>query len=386
MKKRSIRDRLSRGRLLPAAAALALAVGARAATTDPAPGKKVALFVINRGGPELRSGLPAFKDAVAARTAGTGIEILTRDIVLDSAARLAGEASAEADLDTLLSRRSSVLRLARDMDADYLLAVSLLGLEREHRRVEAREIAFDNDLFRVRAAWRLLDGATGAALAGDVVEVKRVVQRNRFVEEETPDLLQGLLLEAGEKVGESVRKRFAAEKIRRPAEPARTVTFHVTAILAGVHFPRAEIDREGRVRILAEKGPVAPLAVPVELDGITIGTTGTNGPPLRAPAGIHRIRLSREDLVPFERMVYLHDGLTLDITMQLNEEGLRRWRENTRAYSELLRKTRLNDAEVEAVRGFAQKLRNSGYKVDVKVDTDEGVTVKNSQSIFKQDR
>ena len=161
------------------------------------------------------------------------------------------------------------------------------------------------------------------------------------------------------------------------------VQFQVLASLNGVTFPEAEVDAAGNVKIVDRQAAVEPLAVTVEIDGFAIGSTGTGA--LMAAPGLHRIRLVRDDLVAFERMINIHDGMKLDVALELNAAGLSRWREKTAVYSQLLKQTKLNDAQVEVLRGQAQMLRQSGYKVDLKMDTDEGITIKKNQSLMNQD-
>ena len=103
----------------------------------------------------------------------------------------------------------------------------------------------------------------------------------------------------------------------------------------------------------------------------------------------------RDDLVPYERTINIVDGMKMNIALDLNAAGLNRWREKTAVYNQLLQLTKLNDAQVDVLRGQAQMLRQSGYKIDIKsdaeyksdikVDTDEGIDVKNNQSLFNQD-
>ncbi len=172
-------------------------------------------------------------------------------------------------------------------------------------------------------------------------------------------------------------------KIREVTAKKGQVQFHVKASLNGVTFPEAQVDAAGNVKIVDRQAAVEPLAVTVEIDGFAIGSTGTGA--LMAAPGLHRIRMVRDDLVAFERMINIHDGMKLDVALDLNAGGLNRWREKTAVYSQLLQQTKLNDAQVEVLRGQAQMLRQSGYKVDIKMDTKEGITIKKNQSLMNQE-
>ena len=52
----------------------------------------------------------------------------------------------------------------------------------------------------------------------------------------------------------------------------------------------------------------------------------------------------------------------------MTDDGYKRWRDNTAFLQELKDKEKLTDAEAESIKGHAQMLRQSGFKVDVKED------------------
>ncbi len=162
------------------------------------------------------------------------------------------------------------------------------------------------------------------------------------------------------------------------------VGFSVVVTLNGVQFPEISIDATGQPKVSDNSFAVEAASVSVDIDGITVGTTGSISSKLRVSPGLHRIRLYREDLVPFERMVNITEGMKLNIAMELNERGRERWEHNTLLLQDLKKEAVLTDAEVEKVRGMAQALRQSGYKIDIKVDTDEGIEIENNQGMMQQ--
>ncbi len=348
------------------------------------PPKRAAVFVANRSDAVLNDQLPVFEDMMISHVTDLGFEVISREVVLSAVGDLESSASVNK-LDALLSEQTSALRLSQNLGADYLLFVTLIGLDKELRSVNAYGVKYDNYSFTLRASYRILDGNTGASLTAGLVEPTRVIQQTKHSNAtmQTTGLVRELLVKASLEMAANLGEKNSQGAIRTVDIAKEQVEFQIGISLSDVNFPQAEINTEGCVTIVANKATVEPLAVTVELDGFAVGTTGRGGlNNFKALPGLHRIRLMREDLVPFERMINIHEGMQLNISMQMNENGFRRWRENTEYLNRLIRQTKLTDAEVERVRGEAQQLRQSGYKVDIKVDTDEAMTIDNSKSLI----
>jgi hypothetical protein len=360
------------------------ACGSAADVTSPA-SKKVAIFVANRAKAELNDQMPVFEDMVTSQVTDLGFEVISREVVLGAVDDLLRQ-SGRNSLDAMLDDRTSSLRLAQNLGADYLLFVSFIGMDHEKRAVKAYGVSYDNYVYTLRGTYRILDGNTGGSLTSGMVEPTRSIQQTEHSETSAPGLIRELLAKASRDIASSLDTKHAGGQIKEVRAAREQVEFQIAASLNEVSFPKAEIDAEGNVKIITSQAVVEPLAVSVELDGFVIGTTAQGAlTKLKASPGLHRIRLAREDLVPFERMINVHEGLKLEIALQLNDAGLSRWKERIRVVNDLLQKTKLNDAEVERIRGEAQKLRQSGYNVDIQVKTDEGVTFERNQSLLNQD-
>jgi hypothetical protein len=353
--------------------------------TNQAPYKKVAIFVANRAEADLNEQMSIFEDMITSQVTDLGFEVISREVVVSATGDLLKRAR-KNDLDTLLDDQTSSLRLAQNLGADYLLFASFMGLDQENRSVNAYGVNYDNHTYTLRGSYRILDGNTGGSLTAGMVEPSRTIQQTKHSHTTTTGLIRELLAKASKEMASNLEQKNKQGRIREVDVAKDRVEFQIGISLSDVNFPQAEIDRDGNVKITANQATVEPLAVTVELDGFSIGTTGRDYlNAFKAAPGLHRIRLIRDDLVPFERMINIHEGMQLNIAMQLNDEGLRRWHEKTKVFNELMQKTKLNDAEVELLRARAQELRQSGYKVDIKVDTDEAITIKKTQSLMNQD-
>lgn len=347
--------------------------------------KKVAIFVANRAGADLNDQMPIFEDMMIAQVADLGFEVISREMVVDAVGDLLKK-SRKNSVDALLDDQTSALRLSQNLGADYLLFASFIGMDMETRTVNSYGVNLKNEFHTLRASYRILDGNTGGALTAGMVSPSRTVQQTKHSQTMAPGLIRELLDKASREIAISLGQKKSQGRIRTVDLEKSQVEFQIAITLNDVHFPEVVLDKNGRAHLTANQVNVQPLAVAVDLDGFTIGTTGSGTALATLPAspGLHRLRLAREDLVTVERMINIYDGMTLNMTMHLTDEGRRKWLENTRLFNSLKLQAELTDAEVERVRGLAQMLRQSGYKVDIKIDTDEGVTIQKNQSLMNQ--
>jgi hypothetical protein len=363
--------------LLPAGLLLALSL-------SPISGfavQKVAIVVANRADAQLNSQTSVFEDLLVAEVTGLGFDIISRDMVLSAVGDLLSTPE-QNELDATLSDQTSALRLSQSLGADYLLVGTILGLDTETRSSTAYGVSVQNNTHTLHTTYRVLNGSTGGSLAAGNISPSRAIQQSANSQISTPGLVRQLLVRASKEISAKLKVQKDAGAIRTVEVDKSLVEFNVAVSINGIQFPEIVRTDDGQQRITSNNSTVQATAVSVEVDGITVGTTG--GGKLQATPGLHRVTITRDDLVPFERMVNIQDGMNLQIAMELNESGRKRWMENTILLDDLKKEALLTDAEAEKVRGMAAALRQSGYKVDIKVDTDEGIDIENNQSLMNQ--
>lgn len=367
--------------LAPFAAAAESAPAANPAApvaVAPAKAAPAAVFVAvrNVAGDALKGREQAFEDLVASRvSAEAGVSVLSR---AEAVKRLSAAEGKQADLDgdkvdRAFDDRTSALRLAQNLDAEGILSLSLVSLGKESVAFTGNGISTVNDKHTLRVAWKLLEAGRAGGIVGDTISATRTVRQTAGITEVPGDLVNGLLDDAAQKVAEGVRARLAgdtaaASSLKEAA--AKTVKFSVGVTGRNVFFPELAVDKEGVLRISQEKSPVALDGVTVELDGAAVGTAPFAAPVAARP-GIHKMRLSRDGFKPWEGVVNLHEGFTFNASLELDEAGLKRWREQSAFIETVKAGAKLTDAEVALIRAKAENLKNYGFKVDVKVDAKE---------------
>ena len=346
-------------------------------------GYKAALFITNRAGTKLDGQVQVLEDVVSSRVASDGFQVLNREVVVDAMRAFdpatAGTARSAASLDTQLTNSSSALRLAQGMGADYLLVAAIDSLSTKERALDTygvKAIFTDSTL---RITYKIIDGTTGGTVAGDVIKVVSSSRRTENVAVTDTGVASELIDQAAEKLAAGLSARLAQNRIAAPAAVASdlaNVTFKIEA--ADLMIPDVRIGAGNTVAVSEEHYKVSPLSVTVEVDGVAVGTApGVVG--LRR--GFSKLRLTREGFQPWERTVNAVPGQTFVVAMKLSPEGYARWQHSTAFLNELKNGAKLTDAQVKVLEGDAKRLEQSGYKVDLKVNTTEGLTIKQN-SIF----
>ena len=72
---------------------------------------------------------------------------------------------------------------------------------------------------------------------------------------------------------------------------------------------------------------------------------------------------------------------TLNVSMNLNPEGLRKWRENTASYNQMKSDAILGRAEADMLQGMAKMLENSGLSIDIQDRTNSDINVNTKEAL-----
>jgi hypothetical protein len=129
-----------------------------------------------------------------------------------------------------------------------------------------------------------------------------------------------------------------------------------------VSLPDLRLNEDNKI---IQAGPALPIqaSATIEIDGFAMGTTPAR---IKVFPGAHKLRLTRPGFEDVELTINATEGLSLNPTMQLNEEGFRRWKDIRGFLDKMDTNRKLTDAYAEEIRGNAQRLRQSGFMVNTK--------------------
>jgi hypothetical protein len=269
---------------------------------------RAAIFIQNRAGAEFTDKLDVLNDLLTTRLTEKGFSVIDRAAVHAKFREARDpEPSLQRDISVLEKTGggtgeslsgASALRIAQMIGADYLVMASLTSFGHETRtfRGEGTQYGTSNksSIYTLRIAVKVLEGTAGGTVYGDLVSVAERVAVVERLEIESSEMVNRLLDAGALKVAENIGGKI--QKIRDvKGKPAAVAEFSVTSNVDGAS---------------------------VELDGAVIGSTP--GRFVAAP-GIHQLRVSKQWLTNWDRTINIFAGQTLNISLELSTEGLRRY-------------------------------------------------------------
>lgn len=267
-----------------------------------------AIFIQNRAGAEFIGKLDVLNDLLTTRLTEKGFSVIDRSVVL---ARFREARDLETPLQRDISALekaagggedslsgASALRIAQMVGADYLVVASLTSFGQEARtfRGEGTQYGTSNksSIYTLRIAVKVLEGNTGGTVYGDLVSVAERVAVVERLEIESSEMVNKLLDAGALKVAENIGAKI--QKVRDvKVKAAGGVEFSVTSNVEGAS---------------------------VELDGAVIGSTPGR---FAAAPGLHQLRISKQWLTNWDRTINIFAGQTLNVSLELSAEGLKRY-------------------------------------------------------------
>lgn len=172
-------------RLLVALGAVTLGISSLFAQAAEPKTYTAALLVTNRAGKAYDAKIPVLEDLLTSRLTDLGLNIVSREIVVDNLRKFdAATASSPRLADSLeaqLSDQSSALRLAQGLGVDYLLVASITSYSENKKRVQAYGNTLNNHEHTLRVSYRILDAQSGGSVTGDVARASRLEQGTAHV-------------------------------------------------------------------------------------------------------------------------------------------------------------------------------------------------------------
>jgi len=331
-----------------------------------------AIFVKNRGCKIDPEKVMVMEDFVVARVGELCFTTLSREDVINAVKRFspAGANAGTpqdpmAEADRLLSDQTSAVALARNMNADYVLMVSLTALTTQEQQFDGYGVKTQVLSQTLDATYRLLDRAQGAVIDSGSASATEQLRGTPNLQQGA-DLIDPLIKQVAANLTSIMAKQCKARALPPPAALGGA-GFTVTCFMFDVNVPNIVMDPESkRYTVGANPLSLSPLGVAVDVDGVTVGTTPGQ---FRATPGLHKLRLRGPGFEPWESTVNITDGFDLRVALKMDAASYARWLTTTKVLQDLKQGQQLTDAQVEVLRGVAQFFANSQYVVNYKVDT-----------------
>ncbi len=328
--------------------------------------RKAALLVDNRAGEEFKKLAAQLEDQLSSRAASPGLVFIGRQLVTDAIAK----EGAGAQLDALLSERTSALRLAQSLGADWIVLASLSSVTREERTFNDGTLQLTSHNHVLRISYKIAEAEEGGVLAGDSIRVSRNIRGTQTAGVESSEIFNQLVDDAVIRLLQLFPDKvlqIAKAKVNKPSQ----IEISVSAVAVDLtqnplQLPDLRVGNDGSIT-KGSSGSVDVILgdVSIEMDGVLVGTTPAT---LRLAPGFHKLRLTRPGFGAVEQTINPVTGLKLRPALQMSEVGYARWKDNVAFLQGIEVNRKLTDSQVKAVEGFARMLEQSGYRVDVRED------------------
>ena len=346
---------------------LGLGLGLMGQETPPiSSARKAALLVDNRAGEEFKKLAAQLEDQLSSRAASPELVFIGRQLVTDAIAK----EGAGAQLDALLSERTSALRLAQSLGADWIVLASLSSVTREERTFNDGTLQLTSHNHVLRISYKIAEAAEGGVLAGDSIRVSRNIRGTQTAGVESSEIFNQLVDDAVIRLLQVFPDKvlqIAKAEVNKPSQ----IEISVSAVAVDLtqnplQLPDLRVGNDGSIT-KGSSGSVDVILgdVSIEMDGVLVGTTPAT---LRLAPGFHKLRLTRPGFGAVEQTINPVTGLKLRPALQMSEVGYARWKDNVAFLQGIEVNRKLTDSQVKAVEGFARMLEQSGYRVDVRED------------------
>lgn len=354
--------------------------------------RRVAIFVRNNAGKEFEDAVTRIQDQVAALASGENFEFIDyRDAVLAMEAlpdalptaegveqvrateKLQSEINqkqghkSEKNLggsgtttDERLLSQTSITHLAQQLEADYILRLSLDRFDKSVRDRNFGEARWQETTYTLSATYKLMDFG-GYAIGGNTLKVKRVEKKGDADRSQMGAYADGLDEEAGEKLAQDMLKnagRWREASLARSKIPVSFDAIAMTMDEQPLYLP--EFDPAAGQVNLESQVPVRIMAL-VEVDGVTVGTTDCEVP---LTPGLHKVRFYREGHDPVSMTINAREGLRIITPMRITQGEMQRVQKLQKFIHDLTLERKTGEAVVKQIEGEAEMLRNSHIRID----------------------
>lgn len=331
---------------------------------------KCAIFVANRAERVDDRKVLAMQDLLTGYLTDKGFIVIAREDVANAVAGLNSSGPNRgndnlpgAQLDQILSNNTSALRLTQNLDADYVLMVTITTFGTDTQTYSGQGMNLKLIKNQMRASYRLLDGTTGGSTTAGVATAtiedrtdgRSQVSRQNVVD----DLIDATAMDMARMLGQAASNA----RIAPPAMTGGEVPFTINCGVADLVFPEIVRNERNERVVMAGRYRLEAMAVVVELDGVAIGTTPG---PFKAKPGLHKMRLRREGFSDWEANVSIREGTVLDIAMKMSPEGYRRFQDMTTFVESLKQSAILTEAQAAQMASYAKMLDQSGIRYDIR--------------------
>lgn len=256
---------------------------------------------------------------------------------------------------------SQMIVESRGRGANYLIDVTVA----QFSTATATILGQDQRRMAATLAWRVIDvtGSNSAVASGEAKDFS-LTDPVLPADEQSSALADSLATKAGDAIAAALGKA--------PTRNINDIAVPVSIVADELTFPGIVINKDNTLGRTTENLQVKLSGFTLLVDGIAVGTV-SGDEPIYLPEGLHLVAFQRNGFEPWSQRVRVTKNLKLNPVIRPDEAGLARWRSQIGFMQGLTMGAKLDEAQVARIKADAERLSQSGYRIDVRMDRKENV-------------
>ncbi len=324
-----------------------------------------ALHLKNNAGSNVASHVGAFEDSISSSFSNAGLRIVSTRGALEAFSGK-DDAAGSGVMDG-----SSLQRVAQSLGADFALSTTITSYNKNTKTFDSYGVKGTNVIHTLRVSYQLLDTADGASILADTITSKATIRQTANLSDDGSETLSNLLDDAASQLAAAFAAKTKKTDLQAIAakKSEKEVSFTLAITSQTIAIPSVTARDDGTFDVKPSAYEVEPADFTVEIDGLTIGSAGAKTEFTALP-GLHRLKITREGYKDWSRMVNIKEGMNLKIEAAQTAAELEKIKELVTYFQTLSNITTLTAGEAEVLKGKAQALRQSGYRIDTQIKSD----------------
>ena len=331
-------------------------------------------LIINVDDRELSKNLASIESTFSGAISNLGINLIIPKTIVQSSG---SDKSNDQTLPELASQDSSNLRLSQNLNSDYFLRVGigLYSVESKKFADKSLDLAFETEIHSINVSYSLHRSYDGVTIGGNTFAVSKSVNQTVNTIKTSSNIGSLLVFEGAKKLAPLVSASLGAidsGKFDRQLVKLKIAASADNKFGAFSKHPSFLAPDGQNVEF------IIGLTADIILDGFLVGSTPGEYQTL---PGIHEVSIIRNGYKPYKRNINLINDLVITASMELTDSERKKWENDTKFLYELDRDNSLTEAEIMNIIQKAKSLEKNGYVFDVRVDTKEGIKVRDTNLI-----
>jgi len=319
-------------------------------------------LIVESDNKDLSENITSFKSAISGTLSKQGVKIINPDFFVSPSSEKLGK------------HKISTLRLSQSLNADFFIAVNIGTYFVESKSFQNKElgVSVDTNVHSLLVSYNLQQTSNGITVKGDAFQVSKTITNTSSLAQSQSSLIRMLAVDAANRIGSKVVTSIENITVGEQNESLIALEVRASADNRFGAYSRLPsfLSPAGDSFIFESE-----LAADIIIDGFLVGTTPGS---INVFPGVHDISIERKGYEAYSKKINITNKTTVKAVLGLTEKERKIWENDTKFLYDLDRDKKLTEAEITNIIQKAKALEQKGYVFDVKVDTKDGIKLRDN--------